>query len=179
VAAEGGTRGGDGTPIEPFNLQVPPPSPNGHQKRRRRRGALRGVPAGLLVTGALATSILPRLHLLNLAFFEPWRRPVVVSGFGGIAAGASRRGRPWAAALVGAATAVAGLWIVYGMTRAQNRVLFVERDPVRVIVSDLARLAAYAAPAGGLGAVTGWWARRVVVRTRKRREKPITKLRGF
>jgi hypothetical protein len=174
-------RGGDGTVYPPFRFEVPAPSPNGHRKTGRSalREAVRGVPVGLLVTGFVAASIVPRLSLLNLAFFNPWQRPVVATGVGGLAAGASRRGHWWSAALAGALCATAALWFVYAATRAQNRVLFVERDPVRVIAADLARLAAYALPAGGLGAAVGRLLRRVVSNVRAKRREPITKLPGF
>ena len=174
-------RGGDGTVYPPFRFEVPPPSPNGHQKTGRSalREAVRGVPAGLLVSGFVAASIVPRLSLLNLAFFNPWQRPVVATGVGGLAAGASRRGRLWSAALVGGLCGAAALSFIYGVTRAQNHVLFVERDPVRVIFADLARLAAYAVPSGAVGATVGALARRIVVRARARRNEPITELPGF
>jgi len=174
-------RGGDGTDYPPFRFDVPPPSTNGHRKTGRNalREAVRGVPAGLLVTGFVAASIVPRLSLLNLAFFNPWQRPVVATGVGGLAAGADRRGRMWSAFVSGALSAVAGLWAIYGATRAQNRVLFVERDPVHVILADLARLAAYALPAGGLGAMVGLFLRRIVTKARARRREPITELPGF
>jgi hypothetical protein len=174
-------RGGDGTPYPPFRFETPPLSQNGHRRSRRRgfRDAVRGVPAGLMVSGFIAASIVPRLSLLNLAFFNPWQRPVVATGVGGLAAGASRRGKLWSAALVGAACGVVALWIVYGGTRLQNRVLFVERDPVRVILADLGRLAAYAIGAGSVGAAAGQLVRRLVERSRSRRTEPITSLPGF
>jgi hypothetical protein len=174
-------RGGDGTVYPPFRFEVPAPSPNGHRKTGRSalREAIRGVPAGLLVTGFVAASIVPRLSLLNLAFFNPWQRPVVATGIGGLAAGAGRRGRLWTAVLAGALCATAALWFVYGVTRLQNRVLFVERDPVRVILADLARLAAYALPSGGVGAAAGKVVRRLVAKARARRSEPITQLPGF
>jgi hypothetical protein len=177
----GERRGGDGTPYPPFHYETPPLSQNGHRKsqRRRLRGAVRGVPAGLLVSGFMAASIVPRLSLLNLAFFNPWQRPVVATGVGGLAAGASRRGRLWSSASVGALTGVAALWIVYGGTRLQNRVLFVERDPTHVIVADLARLAAYAVGAGAVGGIVGSLVRRAVERARAKRTEPITSLPGF
>lgn len=176
--AEETRRGGDGTHFAPYGPGVPPPSPNGSGKRRARprAGTLRGVVVGLLVTGMLATSVVPRLHLLNLAFYNPWRRPVVVSGIGGIAAGAARRGRPVGAALAGALAAVLAVWVVYGMTRAQIQVLFVEREPLRVVLADLGRLAAYAAPAGALGALAGWGLRVLGTVLRDRRTHPITSL---
>ncbi|MFY9588782.1 MAG: hypothetical protein WAT66_15160 [Actinomycetota bacterium] len=175
------TRGGEGTPYPTFNLDVPPPSPNGHRKRDAflRGGAFGGVPAGLGVTGFLAASIVPRLSLLNLAYFNPWQRPVVACGLGGVAAGASRRLRWPSACLVGSLTAALGLWIVYGVTRLNNPVLFVERDPVRVVLADLARLAAFALPAGAVGALAGWTLRRQVAAFRRRRREPITQLPGF
>ncbi len=174
------TRGGDGAPYPTFNLEVPPPSPNGHRKSgRSRRGALRGVPAGLAVTGFLAASIVPRLSLLNLAYFNPWQRPVVACGLGGVAAGASRRSRWPSACLVGAMSALIGLWIVYGVTRLNNSVLFVERDLLRVVLADLARLAAFALPAGAVGSLAGWTMRRQVATFRRRRRQPITRLPGF
>ena len=177
----GERRGGDGTPYPPFRFETPPLSQNGHRKKERRRfrEAVRGVPAGLLVSGFIAASIVPRLSLLNLAFFNPWQRPVVATGVGGLAAGASRRGRLWSSAVVGALTGVAALWIIYGGTRLQNRVLFVERDPTRVILADLARLAAYAIGAGAVGAAVGQLIRRAVERARARRSEPITSLPGF
>jgi len=174
-------RGGD-PPYGPFRLEVPPPSPNGHTRWpavTRTRRALRGVPVGVLVTGALATSVVSRVSLLNLAFFNPWQRPVVVSGVGGIAAGAARRGRLWTAAVAGAGAAVLALWFVYGLTRAQHQVLWVERNALRVVAADLARLAAYAAPAGALGAVAGRSLRVVVAAWNARRTRPITNLPGF
>ena len=174
-------RGGDGPEYPPFRFEVPAPSSNGHRKRSRQgvRNAVRGVPAGVLVSGFLAASIVPRLSLLNLAFFNPWQRPVVATGVGGLAAGVSRRGRAWSACVVGALTALVGLWTVYGATRIQNRVLFVERDPVTVILADLARLAAYAIPAGAVGAVAGVYLRRAIEKVRSRRREPITRLPGF
>jgi len=174
-------RGGDGTDYPPFRFDVPAPSPNGHQKRRptRLRQAIRGVPGGLLVSIFVSASIVPRLSLLNLAFFEPWHRPVIAAGVGGLAAGAARRGRLWSAAVVGAICAVAGLWAVYGVIRVQNPVLFVGRDPVRVILADLLRLGAYAAPAGAVGALLGALFRRLIERARARRREPITELPGF
>jgi len=175
------TRGSDGTPYPPFRFEVPPPSQNGHRKseHRRLRRAVRGAPAGLLVSGFLAASIVPRLSLLNLAFFNPWQRPVVAAGVGGFAAGASRRGRAWSASIIGAVCGVTALWVTYGATRAQNRVLFIERDPLMVFLADLSRLAAYAVPAGAIGALVGWAARRLVERARARRQAPITNLPGF
>jgi hypothetical protein len=173
-------RGGDGPQYPPFRFDSPPPSSNGHRRRGRGvRSAIRGVPAGLLVGGFVAASIVPRLSLLNLAFFDPWQRPVVATGVGGLAAGVSRRGRAWSACIVGAATGVLALWAVYGATRVQNRVLFVERDPVAVIVADLARLAAYAIPAGAVGAFSGALVRRVIEKVRSRKREPITHLPGF
>ena len=174
-------RGGDGTPYPPYNLEIPVPSSNGHRKsdRRGRRDAIRGVPAGVAVTGLLAASIVPRLSLLNLAFFNPWQRPVVACGLGGVAAGASRRSRAQSACIVGGLSAVVGLWFVYGAIRLQNRVLFVERDPAVVILADLARLAAFALPAGAVGALVGWFVRKRVVAFRRRRREPITQLPGF
>ena len=174
-------RGGDGTPYPPFRFETPPLSSNGHRKRSRRglRDAVRGVAPGVLVSGFLAASIVPRLSLLNLAFFNPWQRPVVATGVGGLAAGVSRRGRAWSACVVGALTAVAGLWTVYGATRIQNKVLFVERDATQVIVADLARLAGYAIPAGAVGALTGVFVRRLIEKVRSRHREPITRLPGF
>jgi hypothetical protein len=177
----GERRGGDGTPYPPFRFETPPLSTNGHRKpqRRRIREAVRGVPAGMLASGFMAASIVPRLSLLNLAFFNPWQRPVVATGVGGLAAGASRRGRLWSSALVGALTGMAALWMVYGGTRLQNRVLFVERDPTNVILADLGRLAAYGIGAGAVGAVAGLLIRRAVEKTRARRREPIRSLPGF
>jgi hypothetical protein len=174
-------RGGDGTPYPPFRFDTPPLSSNGHRKRGRRgvREAVRGVPAGLLVSGFLAASIVSRLSLLNLAFFNPWQRPVVATGVGGLAAGVSRRGRAWSACLVGALTGVVALWTVYGATRLQNRVLFVERDPTQVILADLARLAAYAIPSGAVGALAGALVRRLIEKVRSRQRGPITRLPSF
>jgi hypothetical protein len=177
----GERRGGDGTPYPTFDIDVPPPSPNGHRKarRRRRREAVRGLPAGLAVGGFLAASIVPRLSLLNLAYFNPWQRPVVACGLGGVAAGASRRGRAPSACLAGAVAAALGIWIVYAVTRLQNPVLFVERDPARVVLADLARLAAFAVPSGALGALVGWLLRRRIGAYRARRKEPIRTLPGF
>jgi len=174
-------RGGDGAVFPPFRFDVPAPSPNGHGRTRRSRlrAALSGVPAGLFVTGFVAASIVPRLSLLNLAFFNPWQRPVIATGVGGVAAGASRRGGWVSACVVGALCGVAGLLLVYGVTRAQNPVLFVDRDPVHVILSDMVRLSAYAAPAGVVGAAAGALLRRIAIRRRARRQEPITHLPGF
>ena len=143
------------------------------------RRAIAGLPAGVLVAGILATSIVPRVSMLNLAFFNPWQRPVVAAGVGGIAAGATRRGRLWTSALAGAGAAVLALWCVYGITRLQNRVLWVERSALRVVIADCARLAAYAAPAGALGGITGRSLRRWVRSLRARSARPITRLPGF
>lgn len=131
------------------------------------------------MSGFVSASIVPRLSLLNLAFFNPWQRPVVATGVGGLAAGVSRRGRGLSACVVGALTAVVALWTVYGATRLQNRVLFVERDPTHVILADLARLAAYAIPAGAAGALAGVLVRRVIEKVRSRHREPITHLPGF
>jgi hypothetical protein len=123
-----------------------------------------------------ASAIVPRLLMLNLAFYNPWPRPAVACGFGGLAAGVLRKGRVASAALAGALTAVAGIWVVYGITRAQTHVLFVERSVARVVIADLARLAAYALPAGAAGAAAGWWLRRGIDAVRRRRSQPITRL---
>jgi hypothetical protein len=137
------------------------------------------MPAGTLVAGLIAASIVPRLSLLNLAFFNPWQRPVIASGIGGLVTGATRRSHPVSAALAGAAAGTLALWIVYAGTRLQNPVLWVERNAFRVIVADLARLAAYAIPAGALGASAGRAIRAGIVRLRAGRERPITNLPGI
>ncbi|MGH2785355.1 MAG: hypothetical protein ACRDJ1_08835 [Actinomycetota bacterium] len=171
-------RGGD-PPYGPFRLDVPPASPNGHDKRTppsRLRRAVGGLPAGVLVAGLLAISIVPRLSLLNLAYFNPWQRPVIASGVGGIMTGVARRSNAWTAALAGGVAAMLALWIVYVGTRLQNPVLWVERSAARVIVADLARLAAYALPSGAAGATAGRWARSTISAIRARREEPITEL---
>lgn len=134
---------------------------------------------GVGVSGFLAASIVPRLSLLNLAYFNPWQRPVVACGLGGVAAGATRRSRWFPPVLVGAGSAVLGLWVVYAVTRLNNRVLFVERDPAKVILADLARLAAFALPAGAVGAAVGWAVRRQIAAFRRRRREPIRNLPGF
>lgn len=174
-------RGGD-PPYGPFRLAVPPASPNGHEKRTpasRLRRSLGGVPWGVLATGLLATSLIPRLSLLNLALFNPWQRPAIAAGIGSIATGATRRSHLWTAALAGGAAATLALWVVYAGTRLQNPVLWVDRSAARVIGADLARLAGYAFPAGALGSVTGRWLRAAAGRVRDRRAKPITKLGGL
>ena len=174
-------RGGD--PYGPFRpVEVVPASPNGHDKRTppsRLRRAVGGVPAGVLAAGLIAISIVPRLSLLNLAFFNPWQRPVIASGLGGLVTGATRRSSVWTAALAGAAAAALALWVVYAGTRLQNQVLWVERSAFRVIASDLARLAAYAAPSGALGAIVGRAVRSRVEAMRARRSEPITRLPGL
>lgn len=174
-------RGGD-PPYGPFRIHVPPASPNGHDKRTSPsslRRAVSGLPAGVLVAGLAATSIVPRLSLLNLAFFNPWQRPVIAAGLGGVAAGATRRSSAWTAVIAGAAAATLALWIVYAGTRLTNPVLWVERSAVRVVTADLARLAAYAIPAGALGAFAGRRLRAAAAAIRTRREKPITNLGGL
>jgi hypothetical protein len=174
-------RGGD-PPYGPFRLHVPPGSPNGHDKRTPPsplRRALSGLPAGVLVAGLVATSIVPRLSLLNLAFFNPWQRPVIAAGLGGLATGATRRSNAWTAAIAGAVAATLALWIVYAGTRLTNPVLWVERSAVRVVTADLARLAAYAIPSGALGALAGRGFRAAAAAIRTRREKPITNLGGL
>ncbi|HJR18336.1 MAG TPA: hypothetical protein VJ922_01325 [Actinomycetota bacterium] len=171
-------RGGD-PPYGPFRLEVPPASPNGHDKRTppsRLRRAVGGLPGGVLVAGLLAVSIVPRLSLLNLAFFNPWQRPVIASGIGGIVTGAVRRSNVWTAALAGGVAAMLALWIVYTGTRLQNPVLWVERSAARVITADLTRLAAYALPAGAAGALAGRWARATISAFRARRQEPLTEL---
>lgn len=137
------------------------------------------MPAGVLVAGLLAISIVPRLSLLNLAFFNPWHRPVIASGLGGLVTGATRRSNVWTAALAGAAAATLALWVVYAGTRLQNQVLWVERSAFKVITSDLARLAAYAAPSGALGALAGRALRAGSRAMRSRNTEPITRLPGL
>lgn len=173
-------RGGD-PPYGPFRLHVPPPSSNGHERRKPRsrlRKAVGGVPWGVLAAGLLATSIVPRLSLLNLAFFNPWQRPVIAAGVGGVATGATRRSHLWTAVLAGGVAAMLALWIVYAGTRLQNRVLWVERSAFNVITADLARLAAYALPAGAAGALAGRALRAAVAAIRAHRAKPLTELPG-
>ena len=162
-----------------FPLEVPAPSPNGHDDRPRRttlRRAVGGLPAGVLVTGLIGVSIIPRLSLLNLAFFNPWQRPVIASGLGGLVTGAVRRSQLWTAALAGGVAAMLALWLVYLGTRLQNPVLWIERSAAQVITADLGRLAAYALPAGAVGAVAGRSIRSWVVAFRRRRDEPITEL---
>jgi hypothetical protein len=174
------SRGGD-PPYGPYRLEVPPLSPNGHDKRpriSRARRALSGIPAGFVVAVVLATSIIPRLALLNLAFFEPWRRPVFCCVAGGLTAGALRRGRAATIPAGGAVAALLALWLTYGIVRLQNPVLWTGRNAAKVIVSDLLRLAVYAIPAGAAGALAGRGLRRLVAIVRTKRAKPITRLRG-
>jgi hypothetical protein len=167
----------------PFRpVEIIPASPNGHDKRTppsRLRRAVGGVPAGVLAAGLLAISIVPRLSLLNLAFFNPWQRPVIASGLGGLVTGATRRSNVWSAAAAGAVATMLALWVVYAGTRLQNQVLWVERSAFSVITADLARLAAYAGPAGALGAVAGRALRSRVDAMRARRSEPITRLPGL
>ncbi len=172
---------GGGPPYGPFRLRVPPPSSNGHEDRKppsTLRRAIGGVPWGVLVSGFVATSIVPRLSLLNLAFFDPWQRPVIAAGIGGVATGVTRRSHAWTAAVAGGLASTLALWIVYAGTRLQNQVLWVERSALRVITADLARLAAYAVPAGALGALAGRGLRAAIASIRARRSKPITRLPG-
>jgi hypothetical protein len=149
----------EGTPIGVWARGDLRPSPNGSRlKRRRSRFAVAGgVALGTLLGALLATAIVPRLHLRNLAVYNPWPRPVVAAVAGGLLVGAARvHARRWAAPLGGAMAGVAALWLVYALMRsAQGRVLYVGTSFAHVFLADLARLAAYGAPAGALGGGVG------------------------
>lgn len=161
-------------PFDPGRLQ---PSTNGHGKRKRKlvptRAAVWRVTAGALLGSIVALSIVPRIHFLNLALFNPWVRPVIAAGVGGLVAGLTRRSGRLAAALAGAAGGVFGLWLAYLVTRSQVRVLFVERSASRVLLADLGRLAAYGVIPGALGGLAGGLAR---IGRRTREMSPITEL---
>lgn len=140
-------------PLGGWRLEDLRPSPNGSRLRRRSRLLpLSATLLGTLLGALVATSIVPRLHLRNLAVYNPWPRPVIAAAVAGALVGALRRaGRWWAGAVGGAVVGVVSLWLVYSMMRAsQGRVLYVERSYARVFAADLARLAAYGGPSGAL-----------------------------
>lgn len=149
----------EGTPVEIWGTDGLRPSPNGSRLKqsRSRRRAIGGLALGTLLGALVATAIVPRLHLRNLAIYNPWLRPVAAAAVGGILVGAMRAdARRWAVAALGAVAGVAALWLVYALMRsAQGRVLYVETSFARVFFGDLARLGAYGAPAGALGGVVG------------------------
>jgi hypothetical protein len=147
---------------------------NGTSKLIRVAAVVWRVVAGALVAAMAAGALVPRIHFLNLALYNPWVRPVLAAGAGGFVAGLVRRSTPSAGALAGAVAGVFGLWLAYLATRSQFRVLFVERSAAHVILADLTRLAAYAAAPGVLGGASG-----ARLRTRAPRERdnaPITEV---
>jgi hypothetical protein len=148
---------------EPRLVPFEPPVPshtNGNgsgSRRRRRRRALGGVSFGTLIGGLLATSLVPQLQWLNLSRIGWWGRPVGCAIAAGMLVGAYRREDARAAVSGGAIAGLLGLWGVYLLIRASVPVLFVERSFARVLVTDLARLGIYGAPAGAAGAALTWW----------------------
>ncbi|HEX9694956.1 MAG TPA: hypothetical protein VGB64_01420 [Actinomycetota bacterium] len=163
---------------------VPAPSQNGHRGANRAplrdERSLRGVTAGVLVSALAAALAIPRILLLNLALFNPWPRPVVVAAAAGLTTGAFRRGgSARAAAISGAAAAALGLLVAYAGVRLSVRVLWVDRNPARVIAADALRLIAYAAVPGALGGLAGRGLRGSGRRARNRRalaKPPIERL---
>jgi hypothetical protein len=133
-------------------------APSNGSKTHRRR-VLTGVVFGFLLGAVLATSLVSRVQWLNLATIGWWGRPVLASLTAGAMVGFMRRDH-FARTLVGGSiAAVLSLWSVYGLVRLGVPVLFIERSIARVVVADLARLFAYAAPSGAAGAALLWWIR--------------------
>jgi hypothetical protein len=161
-------------PLGGFRAEALRPSPNGSQLKGKRGSAL--VPLLHVLLGAMlgalvATSIIPRLHLRNLAVFNPWPRPVIAAGVGGALTGLLRRSsRWWETAGAAAVAGVVSLWLPYGLMRAsQGKVLFAERTFVSVFAADWARLAAYGAPAGAVAAALATLTSVLTKRARKPR----------
>lgn len=158
---------------------VPAPSSNGH--RRAGAGAsprperpARGVASGVAAGTVIAALWIPRLLLLNLSTYNPWPRPVAVAAIAGALTGMSRRGSARGAAVAGAVAGFLSLAIAYTGVRLSVPVLWIDRSPVRVIATDLLRLAAYAVVPAALGGVAGRRARAwtVVARNKRAARKP-------
>jgi hypothetical protein len=147
---------------------------SGSQKIRRVAAGVWRVTSGALAGALVAGALVPRIHFLNLAIYNPWVRPVIAAGAGGLVAGLTRRSKLASAAGWSALAGAAGLWLAYLATRAQLRTLWVDRSAARVILADLARLGAYGVVPGAIGGVLG-----ARLRTRRARESenaPITQL---
>lgn len=138
--------------LGPFQPEQPPPT-NGSRIGRRRGPSAGGVTFGVLVGALLAVSLVGRVQWLNLATVGWWGRPVLAAGFAGVMAGSWRARDARGAAAGGALAALLALWGVYGIMRLGTGVVFVERSIARVVAADLLRLAAYAVPAGAVGAL--------------------------
>jgi len=155
----------DGTRLAPFEPEPEfRPHTNGHRRRDRAR-AFGGVIFGVLMGALLATSLVSRLQWLNLAIIGSWVRPVIAAAGGGALVGAFRRDDLKASMVGGAIAGLISLWGVYALVRMSVHVLFVDRSVARVVVADLLRLLAYAAPGGAAGAAAGWVVRTLIERT--------------
>lgn len=163
---------------------VPAPSRNGHRSPARApirdERPLRGIAAGVLAGSVAAAIAIPRIALLNLALFNPWHRPVAVAAGAGLVTGVFRRaGSGRSAALAGAVAACLGVLVAYAGVRLSVRVLWVDRNPLLVVSSDIARLIAYAIVPGALGGFAGRGIRHAGKRARNRRalaKPPIERL---
>jgi hypothetical protein len=157
--------------IEDFK---PEPRAHSNGSKTHRRRPLSGVIFGVLIGGLLATSIIGRLQWLNLAQIGWWGPPVIAAGAAGIMVGQYRRDEVRFAIFGGAVAGLISLWGVYAIVRISTPVLFVERSMVRVVVAELARLFAYAVPAGAAGGALGWGARRGIGRVVRARQSSRT-----
>lgn len=128
-----------------------------------------GVIFGVLLGALLATYLVSRVQWLNLARVGWWGRPVIAASAAGAIVGAFRRDDRRAALIGGGLAALLSLWGVYGIVRFSIPVMFVERSVARVVAADLARLSAYAIPAGVVGAAAAWFAGSAITAPRDRR----------
>lgn len=157
---------------------VPAPSSNGHRGAGPGDGRplrpARGVASGVAAGTVIAALWIPRVLLLNLSTFNPWPRPVAVAVIAGALTGVSRRGSVRSAAVAGAVAGFLALAIAYAGVRLSVPVLWIDRSPVRVVATDLLRLAAYAVVPAALGGAAGRRARAwaIVARNKRAARKP-------
>lgn len=158
---------------------VPAPSSNGRRSASasasgRPERPARGIASGVAAGTVIAALWIPRLLLLNLSTYNPWPRPVAVAAITGALTGVSRRGSARGAAIAGAVAGTLALVLTYSGVRLSVPVLWIDRSPVRVVATDLLRLAAYAVVPAALAGAAGRRARAwtIVARNKRAARKP-------
>jgi hypothetical protein len=150
--------------IGPFNVQVPPPSPNGSRVDHDSPvQMLRRATPGLVIGLVLSLSTVPSQSLFGTAHFTQWWHLALAAGLGGLAAGAGQHVAAVASG-AGAGIGAAGLLLAYAIVAGK---IGGPHGAGRV-VADLARLTAWGIVAGGTAALAGFGVRRVVAARRGR-----------
>lgn len=161
----------DGPRLSEFTPDPSPAPTNGSHVARERVVRAGAITFGVLVGALVAVSAVGRVQWLNLATVGWWGPPALAASSAGAMAGWYRRGPARANVVNGMIAALISLWGVYALVRLSTNVVFVDRSIARVLTFDLLRLAAYALPAGAVGALVPTGTRTVIARKGHRRKR--------